>query len=143
MLNDTVETSTIVLTIGHSTRTPEDFIYLLQAHGATQVVDVRTTPRSRRNPQFNHDTLPDALSTADIDYVHMTGLGGRRRPYPDSPNMGRTLYKMLAGLASLTLPDRVLPLLTAPQVSGEAGSLLFGKPAAYHDFRVICPQRCG
>ena len=47
------EPSIVVLTIGHSTRTLEEFIGLLQAHGATRVVDVRTVPRSRHNPQFN------------------------------------------------------------------------------------------
>jgi uncharacterized protein (DUF488 family) len=82
------ETAPDVLTIGHSTRTIEEFIELLQAHGATEVVDVRTVPRSRRNPQFNRDTLPDSLRAAGIGYVHMPGLGGLRRPRPDSPNMG-------------------------------------------------------
>ena len=52
------EPSPIVLTIGHSTRTLEEFIGLLQAHGATRVVDVRTVPRSRHNPQFDEASLP-------------------------------------------------------------------------------------
>ena len=73
------------LTIGHSNRTLEEFIYLLQAHGATRVVDVRTVPRSRHNPQFNRDTLPDALKNAGIGYIHMAGL---RHPKADSVNMG-------------------------------------------------------
>ncbi|HEU4771047.1 MAG TPA: DUF488 family protein [Candidatus Udaeobacter sp.] len=46
---------TVVLTIGHSTRTLDEFIGLLQAHAVSRVVDVRTVPRSRHNPQFNHD----------------------------------------------------------------------------------------
>ena len=77
-----------VLTIGHSTRTIEDFIRLLTTHGATCVVDVRTVPRSRRNPQFNQDTLPESLKVAGIDYTHVAGLGGLRRPKPDSINTG-------------------------------------------------------
>ena len=77
-----------ILTIGHSTRSIEEFIDLLQAHGVTLVVDVRTVPRSRRNPQFNRDALPQSLSAVEIGYRHMAGLGGLRRPAPDSPNTG-------------------------------------------------------
>ncbi len=77
-----------MVTIGHSTRTLETFIQLLQTHDVKQVVDVRTVPRSRHNPQFNHDTLPDDLKVAGIGYLHMPGLGGLRRPKPDSINLG-------------------------------------------------------
>ena len=80
--------SPIVLTIGHSTRTLEEFIGLLQAHAVSRVVDVRTVPRSRHNPQFNKDSLPDPLKKAGLGYVHMPGLGGLRHPKRDSPNMG-------------------------------------------------------
>jgi uncharacterized protein (DUF488 family) len=76
-----------VLTIGHSTRTLEEFIGLLKAHGATCVADVRTVPRSRHNPQFNKDSLPRALQKAGLTYVHFPELGGLRRPIPDSPNL--------------------------------------------------------
>ncbi|MCC7448966.1 MAG: DUF488 domain-containing protein [Anaerolineae bacterium] len=78
----------VVLTIGHSNRTLEAFMRLLQAHAVMQVVDVRTVPRSRHNPQFNRDALPSDLRAADIDYLHMPGLGGLRYPRPDSPNAG-------------------------------------------------------
>ena len=78
----------VVLTIGHSTRTLEELAQLLQAHGVTRLVDVRTVPRSRQNPQFNRDTLPAALRGAQITYVHMPGLGGLRHTRPDSPNTG-------------------------------------------------------
>lgn len=54
----------------------------------TQVVDVRAFPRSRRNPQFNLETLPGSLATAGIGYVHLPGLGGRRQETHDSPNAG-------------------------------------------------------
>jgi len=80
--------SPIVLTIGHSTRPLEEFIALLQAHGATCVVDVRTVPRSRHNPQFNKDSLPHSLKPAGLGYVHTPGLGGLRHAKRDSPNMG-------------------------------------------------------
>ena len=78
----------VVLTVGHSTRALETFIQLLQAHGVKRVLDVRTVPRSRRNPQFNRETLPDSLSQAKIRYTHLKELGGLRHPRPDSPNSG-------------------------------------------------------
>lgn len=77
-----------VLTMGHSTRPLEDFEALLRGHGVTRLVDVRTVPRSRHNPQFNADTLARRLQAAGIGYVHEKGLGGFRRPAPDSPNAG-------------------------------------------------------
>jgi uncharacterized protein (DUF488 family) len=78
----------LVLTIGHSTRTLEAFVALLQSHAVTRLVDVRTVPRSRHNPQFNRDTLPEALRAVAIGYVHMPALGGLRHARPDSPNSG-------------------------------------------------------
>jgi uncharacterized protein (DUF488 family) len=78
----------IVLTIGHSTRTQDEFISLLRAHGVSCVVDVRTVPRSRHNPQFNEDLLAAALKKAGLKYVHFAGLGGLRHAKPDSVNVG-------------------------------------------------------
>jgi len=77
-----------ILTIGHSTRTIEEFLGLMKAHGVETVVDVRTVPRSRHNPQFNRDTLPAYLKANGIVYVHMAGLGGLRHARKDSQNMG-------------------------------------------------------
>lgn len=77
---------TTVLTIGHSTRTLEEFLHVLQVHGVTRLVDVRTIPRSRHNPQFNKETLPADLRSAGLVYQHMAGLGGLRRSRADSPN---------------------------------------------------------
>ncbi|MBI5670728.1 MAG: DUF488 domain-containing protein [Chloroflexi bacterium] len=82
------DTPPLVLTIGHSTHPIETFIAMLQASGVKQLVDVRTVPRSRRNPQFNRDTLPDSLNAVGITYLHLPGLGGLRRPQPDSINTG-------------------------------------------------------
>ena len=75
-----------IFTIGHSTRPIEDFIALLEAHGVEQLIDIRTIPRSRTNPQFNRDTLPETLQRAGIAYLHMPALGGLRHARPDSPN---------------------------------------------------------
>ncbi len=75
-----------IYTVGHSTRSSEEFLQLLQAHGVLQLVDVRTVPRSRRNPQFNQDTLPATLAEAGITYAHLPELGGLRKPRPDSIN---------------------------------------------------------
>ena len=77
-----------VFTVGHSTRALEDFIALLSAHGVQRLVDVRTVPRSRHNPQFNRDTLPQALQARGIGYAHVAELGGLRKPLPDSINKG-------------------------------------------------------
>lgn len=77
-----------VLTLGHSTRTIEAFLELLSAHQVTQLLDVRTVPRSRHNPQFGSDALAESLAEAGVAYAHVPGLGGFRRPSPDSPNAG-------------------------------------------------------
>jgi uncharacterized protein (DUF488 family) len=79
---------TTVLTIGHSTRTWKDFLDLLRAHRVQRVIDVRSIPRSRHNPQFNRETLAAKLRAARIGYVHLRKLGGLRHARSDSPNMG-------------------------------------------------------
>jgi uncharacterized protein (DUF488 family) len=77
-----------IYTIGHSTRPSDEFVALLQAHRVRTLVDVRTIPRSRHNPQFNGETLAVTLAAAGIDYAHMKSLGGLRRPERDSMNAG-------------------------------------------------------
>ncbi len=77
-----------VLTIGHSTRTIAEFIAMLAGHGVTLLVDVRSVPRSRHNPQFNAESLPASLAAAHIGYAHAAGLGGLRHTLADSPNTG-------------------------------------------------------
>lgn len=78
----------LVLTIGHSTRPIEAFIALLRAHGVTKLVDVRTVPKSRHNPQFGRDRLPGSLEAVGIDYQHESVLGGLRKTSDRSPNKG-------------------------------------------------------
>ncbi|MEZ5565453.1 MAG: DUF488 domain-containing protein [Gammaproteobacteria bacterium] len=65
-------------TIGHSTRTVEEFLELLRAARVSFVVDIRTVPRSRTNPQYNRDVLPDTLAAFDVGYEHIATLGGLR-----------------------------------------------------------------
>ncbi len=77
-----------MLTIGHSTRSLEEFTGLLRAHEVTRVVDVRTVPRSRHNPQFNKTSLPGELQKAGLGYVHLPALGGLRHGKRDSLNLG-------------------------------------------------------
>jgi len=77
-----------VLTIGHSNRPLEELIAMLGAHRVELLVDVRTVPRSRHNPQFNSEALPEPLTAAGIEYVHMPGLGGLRHARKDSRNTG-------------------------------------------------------
>jgi uncharacterized protein (DUF488 family) len=78
----------LILTIGHSTRPIEEFIAILKAHSIDQLVDIRTIPKSRHNPQFAREALEASLSAADIRYEHMAALGGLRRPRADSINTG-------------------------------------------------------
>jgi uncharacterized protein (DUF488 family) len=82
-----VGTST-VLTIGHSTRTWKIFLDLLRAYRVERVIDVRSIPRSRHNPQFGQKTLRTKLRAARIGYVHLRKLGGLRHARRDSSNMG-------------------------------------------------------
>ncbi len=77
-----------IFTVGHSTRSAEEFVALLQAHRIELLVDVRTVPRSRHNPQFNRDTLPETLRRAGIGYLHLGELGGLRKARVDSTNTG-------------------------------------------------------
>jgi uncharacterized protein (DUF488 family) len=77
-----------VLTIGHSNRSIEEFVAMLRAHGVERLVDVRTMPRSRHNPQFNLDELPGSLAESGIEHRHMPGLGGLRHAHKDSRNTG-------------------------------------------------------
>ncbi|HET6655374.1 MAG TPA: DUF488 domain-containing protein [Gammaproteobacteria bacterium] len=77
-----------VLTVGHSTRSFEELLALLQTHDVEHLVDVRTVPRSRRHPQFNRETLGAALGRAGIGYSHEKALGGLRKTRRDSPNTG-------------------------------------------------------
>ena len=72
-------------TVGHSTRPIDEFISLLQPNGVTRIVDVRSFPRSRTNPQYNVDVLPHTLRVHGIGYEHVKALGGKRPRQKDVP----------------------------------------------------------
>jgi len=75
-----------IFTVGHSNRSLEDFLAILQSHGVRRVLDVRRYPASRKWPHFDAAALARSLPLAGIDYVGLPELGGRRRPRPDSPH---------------------------------------------------------
>ena len=81
-------TKPLICTIGHSTRPIDTFVDLLRSNDIARVLDVRTVPRSRHNPQFNQDALSSALHAAGIAYTHLPGLGGLRHTHADSLNRG-------------------------------------------------------
>lgn len=83
-----IHTQIKVYTIGHSTHSLDEFVGLLRAYGIERLVDVRTIPRSRHNPQFNKDTLGKFLRNRQISYRHMKALGGLRHARADSLNTG-------------------------------------------------------
>jgi uncharacterized protein (DUF488 family) len=76
----------ILFTVGHSTHPIEEFVRLLQAYSVDGIVDVRTIPKSRHNPQFNESELAASLAGNGIGYRRMTELGGLRRARADSIN---------------------------------------------------------
>lgn len=75
-----------IYTIGHSTRTIEEFIALLQIYQIGLVADIRNYPGSKRYPHFNKEALEVSLIENGIKYLHLKELGGRRKPKPDSVN---------------------------------------------------------
>ncbi len=96
-LPDTILTPAIftpaIFTIGHSTRSAAELIALLREAGVQLLVDVRSVPRSRMNPQFNTDALPAPLAAAGIGYLHLKALGGLRHHPKGAPQSPNTLWR--------------------------------------------------
>lgn len=82
-----IEMEKTVWTIGHSTRSADEFLELLKIHEVGLLVDIRSFPGSRRYPHFNRENLSVFLPEKGIKYKHMAGLGGRRKPLKDSVNV--------------------------------------------------------
>ncbi len=85
-----------IFTIGHSTRSAEELIALLREAGVERLVDVRSVPRSRANPQFNADAVPGSLAAAGIGYTHLAALGGLRHHPKGAPASPNTLWQSAA-----------------------------------------------
>lgn len=77
-----------IFTVGHSTRSTDEFVEILRAHGVKAIVDIRSIPASRHNPQFNTDVLEHSLQENHLGYRHIKELGGLRRARKDSLNLG-------------------------------------------------------
>jgi uncharacterized protein (DUF488 family) len=86
VLEMTTPSPPAIFTIGHSTRAADEFVAILRGHGVELLVDIRTVPRSRHNPQFGREELAETLRAAGISYLHDAGLGGLRKPVKDSAN---------------------------------------------------------
>lgn len=76
-----------IFTIGHSTRSIEDFLEIIKHYKINELIDIRTIPKSRHNPQFNGPELAQALRNHHINYRHQKNLGGLRHPHVNSINM--------------------------------------------------------
>jgi uncharacterized protein (DUF488 family) len=75
-----------IYTIGHSTRSLDELVALLEEHGIVRLADIRRYPGSRRYPHFSGESLAQTLPSRGIEYLHFPDLGGRRKPASDSPN---------------------------------------------------------
>jgi uncharacterized protein (DUF488 family) len=83
-----IQAPLVIHTIGHSTHPIEEFVEMLRSFGIERLIDVRTIPRSRHNPQFNHQELARSLHNRAISYRHLKSLGGLRHARKDSVNTG-------------------------------------------------------
>jgi uncharacterized protein (DUF488 family) len=90
------KTIPIVYTIGHSTRPITEFLGLLEQVAVNMLLDVRSIPRSRTNPQFNTDALPETLSVAGISYRHLPALGGLRHRKKGAAPSINTFWRVAA-----------------------------------------------
>src|SRR3989442_9571906 len=146
----TPDSGPVVLTVGHSTRPLAEFIALLKAHSVVRLMDVRTVPRSRRNPQFDRDALSAALAAHGIGYEPLAGLGGFRRTHPGSLNTGwrnvsfrgfadyiqtREFSDNLAGLVGEATRERIV-LMCAEAVPWRCHRSLIADALMVHGIRV-------
>ena len=109
-INKAIELTNSIYTIGHSTRSVAELVELLRQAGVDLLVDVRSAPRSRTNPQFNTDALPGALAGTGIEYRHIRALGGLRHKPKDAPpsaappRIAATGFPVFARSFSASLP---------------------------------------
>lgn len=133
-----MESSPTIWTIGHSNRAIGDFIALLKTNAITMVVDVRKMPGSRKNPQFGGAALADSLAQAGMQYRHMPGLGGLRRPAPDSPNAGWRIRSFQAFADYMLTPEFEKNLESLLHLaSGERAALLCAEAVPWRCHRSL------
>jgi uncharacterized protein (DUF488 family) len=124
----------LIRTVGHSTRPVEVLIEMLRAHGIRRLIDVRTIPKSKYNPQYNREALEQSLRDAGIAYEHMGALGGLRHPRKDSRNMAWR-NESFRGYADYMQTAEFASALQA-----------LGKAAAHEAVAIMCaeavPWRC-
>ncbi|MGA2890949.1 MAG: DUF488 domain-containing protein [Terracidiphilus sp.] len=110
-----------IFTVGHSTRSIEEFLELLRAHGVKEIVDIRSIPKSRHNPQFNADALERSLKENHIEYIHIKELGGLRHARKDSLNLGwrNTSFRGFADYMATPEFSEGLKMLIAVAKAGE------------------------
>ena len=117
-----------IWTIGHSTRSFEDFLALLRASRISRLADIRTIPQSRRHPHFSRASLDASLAEHGIEYRHFADLGGLRKPRADSPN-GAWKNASFRGYAD--------HMLTAPFAIAVDELLAFGSPSGEVETRAV------
>jgi uncharacterized protein (DUF488 family) len=117
--------ATRAYTVGHGTLAAEDFEALLRSAGIAGVADIRTVPRSRRNPQYATEAMREWLRGAGIAYRHYQALGGWRRPRPDSPNIGLR-HPAFRGYADYMLTEEFAQAVDAlvPQLESRPTALM-------------------
>ncbi len=114
----------VVFTIGHSTRSIKEFVELLQSNGVRQLIDIRSIPRSRRNPQFSTEALAASLRDAGMEYVHLRALGGRRHARKDSLSLGWRNANFRGYADYMQTPEFEAALLRAIELGAERPTAL-------------------
>jgi uncharacterized protein (DUF488 family) len=121
-------------TIGHSTRSIDAFLGLLDAHSIELLIDVRRWPASKRNPQFQREALSNSLREQDIAYLWHGDLGGFRKPLPNSPNTAWQVGAFRAYADFMLTPEFM-------SIAGEIEELAVAKRAAFMCAEAV-PWRC-
>jgi uncharacterized protein (DUF488 family) len=111
----------LILTIGHSNHPIGEFLALLKAHNVKHLVDVRTIPKSRHNPQFNRDSLAASVRAARIAYTHLPKLGGLRHAHSDSINTGWQNASFRGFADYMQTPEFAAALARLEKLAGPGG----------------------
>jgi uncharacterized protein (DUF488 family) len=136
----------LILTVGHSNHSIDEFLALLKSHNVKRLVDVRTIPRSRHNPQFNRDALAASVRRAHIAYTHLPKLGGLRRALPDSVNTGWNNSSFRGFADYMQTPEFSVALARLEKLAHPGGPARLGGRARTKLCAIMCaeavPWRC-